>query len=189
MSAPNPQLLPPLVPPDAPPRSWVHRRVLAPLLDLLKTGLSPEKLALTIGLGVAFGLAPTFGITTLVSTATALRLRLNVAALQLVAHLMTAFQLTLLIPLLRGGARLLGHGAQVAHLTIKSLRALIANDGWGAVGRLLWRAEIGALLIWAVAAVPLVTVIYFVLRPVFRRVLARQVEAEAIAALNGGISS
>jgi hypothetical protein len=151
--------------------------VLDPLLNLLKTGLSPEKLALTIGLGVAFGLAPTFGLTTVISTAAALRLRLNVAGMQLVAHLMSAFQLALLIPLLRGGAHLLGNGAQVAHLTVQSLRQLTAREGWGAVGRLLWRAEIGAMLIWAVASVPLVAVIYFVLRPVFRRVLARQAAA------------
>ncbi|GAA3966946.1 DUF2062 domain-containing protein [Hymenobacter antarcticus] len=94
----------PPLPPPAPPRSWLRRRVLDPLLDLLKAGLSPEKLALTVGLGVAFGLVPTFGITTIVSAAVALRLRLNQAAMQLVAHLMSLFQLALLIPFLRGGA-------------------------------------------------------------------------------------
>ena len=44
----------------------------------------------------------------------------------------------------------------------------------GAVGQLLWRAQLGALLLWTVAAVPLVAVLYFVLRAVFRQLLARQ---------------
>ena len=42
------------------------------------------------------------------------------------------------------------------------------------MGKLLWRAELGALLIWAAASVPLVALVYVVLRMVFRRVLAKQ---------------
>ena len=179
MSLPETQPLPFATPPAA-PRSWLRRRVLDPLFDLLKSGLSPEKLALTVGLGAAVGLVPALGITTVLSAAIALRLRLNVAAMQLATHLMSAFQLALLIPFLRAGAIVMGQGSQVAHLTIKTLRQLVAHEGWGAVGRLLWRAEVGALLIWAVAAVPLVTVVYFVLRAVFRRVARRQAAVASI---------
>ncbi|WP_426061961.1 DUF2062 domain-containing protein [Hymenobacter sp. B1770] len=174
MLAPEPLPSSAAVPPPAPPRSWVYRRVLAPFLNLLKAGLSPEKLALTVSLGVAFGLVPTFGVTSVVSAATALRLQLNVPAMQLVAHLMSAFQLLLLVPLLRAGAFILGHGHEVANLTLAGLRRLITHDGWGAVGQLLWRAQLGALLIWAVAAVPLVAGLYYLFRAVFRRVVARQ---------------
>jgi len=148
-----------------------------PLLNLLKAGLSPEKLALTVGIGVALGIAPLFGLTTVLCALVALRLRLNVAAMQLAAHLMTAFQVALLIPLLRAGAYLTGQGARVAHLTPSSLQQLIDREGWGAVGQLLWRAELGAILVWAVASIPLVAVLYFVLRSVFRRVLAKQAAA------------
>ncbi|GAB3572772.1 DUF2062 domain-containing protein [Hymenobacter daeguensis] len=169
----------------APPRSWLRRRVLDPFLDLLKAGLSPSKLALTIGLGVAFGLVPLFGITTLVSVATALRLRLNVAAMQLAAHLMSAFQLILLIPFLRAGATIMGQGDKVKGLTVARIRQLIDHEGWAAVGKLLWRAELGALLLWALVSVPLVAVLYFILRAVFRRVLARQGATLAEAAPEG----
>ena len=158
----------------APPHGWFRRRFLDPFLDLLRTGLAPGQLALTVALGVAFGLVPTFGITTLVSVTVALRLRLNLAAMQLAAHLMSAFQLLLLVPLLRAGAHIMGEGHKVTHLTVRSLRRLIDHDGWGAAGRLLWRAQLGALLLWLLAAVPFVAVLYFVLRAVFRRVLARQ---------------
>lgn len=178
MSPSETQLPPPAVPPALPPRSWLRRRALDPLLDLLKTGLSPNQLALTVGLGVAIGLIPAFGITTLLSAAVALRLRLNVAAMQLATHLMTFFQLVLLIPFLRAGAGLMGQGDKVANLTVASLRQLIDHEGWQAVGKLLWRAELGALLLWAVAMVPLVALLYFVLRIVFRRVLAKQAVVE-----------
>ena len=170
---PPPAPAPPAAPP-APAGSWLHRRVLAPLLDQLKAGLSPHELALTVGLGVVIGLIPAFGITTLLSAAVALRLRLNVAIMQLATHLMTFFQLALLIPLLRAGASLLGQGHKVAGLTVAGLRQLIAREGWAAVGQLLWRAELGALLLWAAGGTVLVGLLYVVLKPIFARIVARQ---------------
>lgn len=173
MSTPESSSSPPNAP-SAAPTSWLRRRLIDPVLALLRAGLSPGKLALTVSLGMAFGLVPTFGVTTLVSAAVGLRLRLNLPLMQLAAHLMSAFQLALLIPFLRGGATILGEGHRVAHLTLRGLRQLIDHDGWGAVGQLLWRAQLGALLLWAMAAVPLVAVLYFVFRAVFRQVLAWQ---------------
>lgn len=163
---------PPLAPPPAP--SWLRRRVLDPLLDQLKAGLAPGQLALTVGLGVVIGLIPAFGLTTLLSAAVALRLRLNVAIMQLATHLMTFFQLALLIPLLRAGAGLMGQGDKVAGLTVARLRQLIDREGWAAVGKLLWQAELGALLLWAAGGAVLVGVLYVVLKPIFARIVARQ---------------
>ena len=166
-------------PPDK-PASWLRRKLVQPLLDLLKSGLSPNKLALTVGLGVAFGLAPTFGVTTLISSVVALRLRLNVAAMQLVCHLLSPLQLIILVPLLRVGATVLGHGHEVKNLRLLQLKQWIAADGWGVL-RVLWRAELGAILVWALAAVPAVALLYFGLRPIFKKVAARQ-QAEVVKA-------
>ncbi len=159
--------------PEAPPRTWLQRRLVDPFMSLLKAGLSPGSLALTVGLGVAFGLAPTFGLTTIISTAVALRLRLNVAAMQLVCHVLSPLQLLLLLPLLRWGATLLGQGRAVASISLDQIKAMVKTDGWGSVLHLLWRAELGALLIWAVAAVPVVLGLYVGLRPLFKRLITR----------------
>ncbi|HET9504590.1 MAG TPA: DUF2062 domain-containing protein [Hymenobacter sp.] len=164
--------------PEPPPRTWVQRRLLDPFMSLLKAGLSPGSLALTAGLGVALGIAPTVGFTTIICTAVALRLRLNVAAMQLVCHLLSPVQLLLLLPLLRWGATMLGQGEKVANLTLDQIRHLIKAEGWTSVAELLWRAELGALLLWALASVPLVAALYFGLRPVFRRVVRRHEAAE-----------
>jgi hypothetical protein len=169
--------------PEAPPRTWVQRRLVDPFMSLLKAGLAPGSLALTAGLGVAFGLAPILGITTLVSTATALRLKLNVAAMQLVCHVLSPFQILLLLPFLRWGATLLGQGQEVAHLSLAQIKTMVKVDGWGHVLHLLWRAELGALLIWAVAAVPVVLGLYLGLRPLFEKLIARHEEAEANAVI------
>ena len=164
-------------PPDfstAPPpaEGWFRRRVVAPVLGLLRQGLSPEQLALTVAVGVGVGLVPMLGAITTVATLVALRLRLNVAAMQLVSHMMTPFQLLLIVPMLRQGARLLGN-AQEKELTLTQIRLLFAHD-WRAALHLLWRAELGALVLWLVGGTPLVVVLYFVLKPLFRRMAARR---------------
>ena len=159
--------------PAAPPRTWLQRRLVDPFMSLLKAGLAPSSLALTTGLGVALGLAPIFGVTTIISTAVALRLRLNVAAMQLVCHVLSPLQLLLLLPFLRWGATLLGHGQLVANLSLDQIRHMAKADGWSSVLHLLWRAELGALLIWAVAAGPVVLGLYVGLRPLFKRVITR----------------
>ncbi len=174
--------LPAPAPPGGPAArpGWLRRVLLDPLLGLLKAGLSPGRLALTVGLGAALGVAPTFGLTTLIATGTALRLRLNVAALQLVCHLLTPVQLLLLLPFLRYGGELLGHGNVLANLTLAQLQYQARHEPLVLL-RLLWRAELGGLLIWAVAAVPVVALLYFGLRPVFRRVVRRHEAAEELA--------
>ena len=151
--------------------SWLRRRVVGPLLGLLRQGLSPEQLALTVAVGVGVGLVPFLGAITTLATLAALRLRLNVAAMQLVSHLMTPLQLLIFLPLLRQGARLLGN-AQEKELTLNQVRQLFAHD-WRAALHLLWRAEVGALALWLLGALPLMVVLYFVLRPLFRRMAAR----------------
>ncbi|MGI4832520.1 MAG: DUF2062 domain-containing protein [Janthinobacterium lividum] len=155
------------------PRTWVQRHLLDPFLSLLKAGLSPGSLALTVGLGAALGIGPTLGFTTILCAAVALRLRLNMAAMQLVVHLLSPVQLLLLLPLLRYGAALLGHGQEVANLTLTQLEHLL-KQAPGELLRLLWRAELGALLLWVVGSVPLVLALYVGLKPLFQKVLRRQ---------------
>ena len=168
---------PPVSPP--PPASWFSRRVLAPLLGLLSQGLAPGQLALTVALGITLGLVPLLGATTVLAALLAWRLRLNVAALQLVTHLLTPVQVLLLPLLLRQGARLLG-GASAQHLTITGIRHLVATD-WRAALRLLWRAELGALALWAMAGVVMGTALYLVLKPVFTQIAARQANQGIVA--------
>ncbi len=132
-----------------------------------------------MALGIVFGLVPVMGITTLMGTAAAVRLRLNVAALLLISHLLSPVQLLLIIPLMRLGAQLLGDSTG-PELSLEQLQHLIANN-WRDAVHLLWQACAGAMLIWAVAAVPLGLLLNFGLRPVFRWLLARQTKKREAA--------
>ncbi|RTQ51664.1 DUF2062 domain-containing protein [Hymenobacter gummosus] len=163
----------------APRPGFFRRRVVEPLLGQLRQGLSPTQLALTVTLGTAFGLVPLLGVTTVLGTAVAVWLRLNVGALLLVSHLLSPVQLLILLPLLRYGARLLGGPA---HISLERLQYLLSHD-WQAALQLFWRAEVGALLLWLVGSIPVGLALYALLVPLFRRVARRQqAQAEISAA-------
>lgn len=165
----SPVPFPPASPP--PPTSWFRRTLLNPVLHLLKQGLAPDQLALTLALGVACGLVPMPGMTTLLATTLAWRLRLNVAAMLLLGHLTTPLQVLLFLPFFRWGARLFHHSAAAA-LSMAQIRHQFVHPSAEGFA-LLWRASLGALLIWAVAMVPLSFLLYHGLRPVLERLLNR----------------
>ena len=79
-------------------------RLIAPFIELLRQGMSPEKIALTIALGIMLGVTPVLGSTTLLCTLAALALRLNLPAIQLVNAVVYPLQIILLIPFFKLGA-------------------------------------------------------------------------------------
>ena len=73
-----------------------HRRIVNPILDLLRQGITPEKMALSIALGITLGITPVIGSTSILCLLAAIVLRLNTPAIQLIC-------LLLLFPLLVPG--------------------------------------------------------------------------------------
>ena len=90
----------------------LRRRILAPLLGLLREGLAPKDLALCIALGSGFGIFPVLGVSTPVLTAIALIRKLNLVAIQLASWLIAPVQLVLIIPFMRLGEWLTGSTPQ-----------------------------------------------------------------------------
>lgn len=132
----------------------------------LTQGVTPAALARSLAVGLGLGTFPVLGSTTILCAAAAALLRLNQPAIQLVNYLAYPLQLLLLVPLLRAGAALLGASSEA--LTLAALRAQIGADPWGAV-RLYGQATAGAVLIWAVFAIPVMLILARVIRPVLAR--------------------
>ena len=147
-------------------RQWLYRRIVAPLIDLLRQGITPEKIALSVALGVVIGVFPVLGSTTLLCAAAAVTLRLNLPAIQMVNYLMYPLQLILFIPFLQAGSRLL-HARPVT-MSLGEIFAMMKSDLWGLI-KILWSASLGAMALWMILAPLAAAVIYFVLAPVFRR--------------------
>ncbi|MFN7373736.1 MAG: DUF2062 domain-containing protein [Cyclobacteriaceae bacterium] len=133
-------------------------RVWQTLVHALRQGTSPKKLALTCALGVALGIFPVYGSTTLLCFGVALVLRLNVVVIQAVNYLLTPVQLVLLIPFMQGGIWLFGWPAIPLDLAILTTR--IEKDAWLLV-RELGAVVGGGVVVWMLVAAPLVFVLFY----------------------------
>ena len=145
-------------------------KVVRPVLALLKQGLTPEKLALTIALGIGLGLIPILGSTSVACALAAFVFGLNQPAMQAVNYLVYPLQILCLIPFFKLGSYLF-QAAEV-RIGIGELTAMVRVDFLGAV-RELWTLTWHALFAWVVVATPLVLVLYFVLRPILTMALKR----------------
>ena len=148
------------------------------LLHLLRQGATPEKLALTIALGIALGTFPILGATTLLCTAAAIVLRLNLPAIQTANYCAYPLQLALMFPFARLSARLL-HASPVA-LAPSRLPAMLHQEMFGTI-RVIVHAAVYAIFGWALIAPLITAVIYFALLPVLTTLASRYRPAAASA--------
>jgi uncharacterized protein (DUF2062 family) len=145
---------------------WLKKRLIDPLLNLLRQGLSPKDLALCVALGIGVGLFPVLGVSTPALTVLALTLRLNLAAIQLVSYAIAPLQLALIIPFMRLGEIVLGSTPQP--MTISAAMELLTQGVLYAIVT-LWDAIIHAALGWILIVPMLIFVSYKILVPIFVR--------------------
>ncbi len=147
--------------------SFIYRRLIRPILDLLRQGVTPEKLALSIALGLALSVFPAVGWTTTLCALAALLFRLNLPAIQLINYFMYPAQIALLLPFFRLGEIIF----RAPHLpiSIAGIYRMAHTNLWGTI-RFLWATTWHAIVVWAVLAPLFTALIYFVLIPLFRRV-------------------
>jgi len=149
-----------------PVRAAIHRKLIQPFIELLKQGVTPEKIALTVAVGISLGVIPVIGSTTLLCTLAAVALRLNLPAILLVNGVVYPLQLALLVPFLRAGAWIFR--VDGPKLSIGQIFNLIRADVWHAIAT-LWIATMHALVIWLIAGCAVSGGVYLVLAALLRR--------------------
>jgi uncharacterized protein (DUF2062 family) len=157
---------------------FLYRRLVRPVLDLLRQGVTPEKIALSLTLGVALGVFPVLGSTTALCALAALVLRLNLPAIQIVNYFVYPLQIGLLIPFFRLGERLFR--APHLPLSVSQIYAMIHANMWSAI-RSLWTTTWHAIIVWCVVAPVFAGIAYGILAPALRRVLRKQTSPVAEA--------
>ena len=151
-----------------------------PILELLRQGVTPEKIALSIALGVALGVLPALGWTTLLCLIAAILLRLNLPAIQIVNYFVYPAQLALLLPFFRWGEKLFR--APHFPISVPQIYALFRAGTWLAI-KLLWTTIWHAILVWGMMAPVFVVLLYVILTPLLRRALRREAVSAAISQL------
>ncbi len=145
---------------------WPYRNIFLPIVDLLRQGITPEKIALSIALGAVLGIFPVLGSTTILCAAAAFVLQFNLPAIQVVNFLIYPLQLILFLPFLQAGSRITG-AARVT-LSMKEVFGMIKADPWSLI-KMLWTASLGAIAIWLVISPLVIAGVYFTIAPVLRR--------------------
>lgn len=154
-----------------PPSFW-QRRVVAPIVLQLTQGVTPEKIALTLALGLACGLLPFLGFTTALCFAVAFLLRLNQPIIHIVNQLLWPVHLSMMAVYINVGARLYGTVALPFDL--------------GEVSRIFWASQrefwtrfglvgVQALTAWVLSVPFLIGLVYFSTLPLLRKLASTRV--------------
>ena len=145
---------------------FLRRRIVIPILDLLRQGITPEKIALSIALGITLGVTPVLGSTSILCFLAAVVFRLNAPAIQLVNYFVYPLQFALLIPFIRMGEWIFA--ARPAGISLAQIANLIRADAWNAIA-VLWTATMHALVAWLAIGSLASLVIYLLLAPALRK--------------------
>lgn len=150
--------------------SFSTRRVAALVARQLTQGVTPERLALTIALGLVIGVFPVLGATTVLCGIAAAALGLNQPVIQLANYVAYPAQLVGLIPFYRAGETLFHR----PHLPLSI--PLLVERFRGNTGKFF--ADFGVIavdgiVVWCLVAPFVAAAVYYLLRPSLRRLARR----------------
>ena len=152
--------------PDTPHPSRLRRfwreRVVALIVAQFTQGVTVQRMALTIALGMTLAVFPILGTTTVLCAIAALWLRLNQPVIQVVNYLMYPLQIILIVVFVRIGECIM-RAAPVSFSIPEMLRKFHESPvkfmhEFGLTG-------LHAIIAWLLIAPLLVTVLYWTLRP------------------------
>ena len=146
--------------------NFFKRSLVSPLLNLLKQGIEPDKLALSVGLGVSLGIFPVIGATTILCTAFGFLFRVNQVAIQLVNYFAYPLQLILFIPFFHLGAWLFQ--TEPLPFSVEQIFTMLTADTLATI-EALWLANLRAVVAWILIGPLLSFSLYRILTPVFAR--------------------
>jgi len=142
----------------------VWRLIASPVVSrvqaVMSCGLAPQKLALTLCVGIAIGIIPLVWGTSLICIIIAHVFRLNHIALQSVNYLLWPVHLSLLVPFFKLGARLFSWGPPVS---LHILSTMARDPGLSSLNIIGW-ITFKAVAAWMVTVLPAALLAYRILR-------------------------
>jgi len=148
--------------------SLLKQKIFSPILDMLRRGTTPEKMALSIALGITLGVTPVLGLTSALCFMAAVLLGLNSVAIQLVNYLVYPLQIVLLVPFIRIGEWLFA--AKPMKLSAAQILTLIRQNVWSAIST-LWGVTMHAMVAWLVLGSLASLLLYVLLVPALRKLV------------------
>ncbi|MBN2350467.1 MAG: DUF2062 domain-containing protein [Bacteroidales bacterium] len=141
-------------------------KVVTLIKKFLQQGISPERLALSVSLGITLGIIPLIGVTTVMIAGIVFLLRLNFAATQLVHYIVHPIQIALFVPFIKLGE--IFHNGDVLPGSFFGLLHQAKTDLWGTLQD-FWIANLSAIGIWVIIAIPLGIIVYRISLVTFKK--------------------
>jgi uncharacterized protein (DUF2062 family) len=161
----NPCAMPQTENPSRLIKFW-RERVVGLIGSQLTQGVTPQKIALTIALGINLAMFPILGSTTLLCAAVAFWLKLNQPIIQLVNWLAYPLQFAMLLPFIRIG-EWLTRAPQVTFSIPQMLQKF--HDAPGKFLGEFGMTGVHGIIAWLLIAPILSALIYFVLLPPLKK--------------------
>ncbi|MDE2091386.1 MAG: DUF2062 domain-containing protein [Gammaproteobacteria bacterium] len=152
-----------------------NHKLMRLILELLRQGITPHKIALCIALGVVLGVTPVIGSTTILCAAAAVAFGINLPLIQVVNYLVYPLQLLLLIPFIQAGQWLF-HQPPLP-FSLAQLTSLFRMSFWHTLG-MLWEYTLHGLVAWLILGGMAALIIYLASRPILGFMLVRIADAE-----------
>jgi uncharacterized protein (DUF2062 family) len=145
--------------------NMIRRKYRNLIKNIFVQGVSPQKLALTISLGVFIGTIPVLWGSTLICALLAFLFRLNQLSIQAANYLAYPLQIVLIVPFYRIGAGFISWDPSVSpDIFSKGIKNL-----WMGNFVPMAAATLKALAAWFLIASPVVVLLYFLLWAIFAR--------------------
>ena len=135
-----------------------RNKVLIPLKVIPREGLSNEKIAFSLTIGIISGFFPVIGLTTSIGLALLLVLRQNFAIGQSVNWLLAPLHLLMIIPFMRLGSIITGHNAVT--ITLKQIIRAFEPGIWSGL-KTVGIMHLYGIIAWSIIAIPAGLIVYF----------------------------
>ena len=130
---------------------------------LLKQGLTPKQLAISLVVSTLVSIFPIFGITTIALTCIALPFRLNLPIMIAFSYIIGPLKFLVLIPFINLGASVFG--TEHTLLTFEAIKTSYEASFFDTAKALSYELLCGTVG-WLLTAIPLGVILYFILKAV-----------------------
>lgn len=149
---------------------FLQRRIVMPIKTLVRTGVTPRRIAASIATGTIVGIFPLLGTTTALCVVLSLGFRLNMVAMQAFNWLVAGMQLLLILPFIRLGEKLFR--AAPLPLRPEEIETLF-REGFLHAIRTLGMSLVHAVSGWMSVAPLIFGIAYFIAFHIVRRMPGR----------------
>lgn len=144
----------------------IRHKILIPFRLVPKEGLSPEKLAFSVTLGIVSGIFPVIGLTTFLSLILTMLFRQNLLVVQSVQWILALVQVLLIIPFMQFGAYILN--VHAFHINMTQINHAFQPGMLSGI-RTVGIFHLYGILTWFILVIPTSAVSYYGLLLIFQR--------------------